>query len=465
MALSPQEFEKLKIQLQAKKQSGLANNQQFRSNEGFVGGIKNAFSEREKNIEEIARKGATGEQSDASGLLQTAGQVAGGIGDIGTEALSAITPQPVKDVATSFAKSLAGTDQAQKAIQSYEELKKSNPEAIANLEAVFNIATLIPALKTGQVGAKIGATVAGQTLESGANLLPKTGRIISKTGASTFKSAITPNVQEAERILNYKAKAPFSQRLKSAITGSPIYDEAGQIVSAPITRGQTALEQGIAGTQTMVGVQSKRKSQQLYKNTIQPALANSKDVITKDELFSPILDRINKTVEPGRKKSLQDAFEAIQDEYKDVSNYSLEVAQEVKKGLDEFTPNKVFRGQEIANEYRTLQNDMANAIRQKTYISLKDSNIKKAYIDYGNLKELEKVGVKAITEAGSKGGFGTFWSSAWDMATTPVRTVGGQVLYRVGNKLEFNAPKGIETFGQYLKSQGYAKPKINKPLQ
>lgn len=468
MPLSPREFEKLKSSLRA-RQAGVEPTKKEPQETGFIEGVKSSFTERGKNVAESRQLVESGKQSLLSGLLQSSGQAAGMVGDVGFEAAKAVTPEPIKEVASSFAQSIAGTEPAQKAISAYEQLKQSNPEAVANLEAVFNIASLIPALKGGQIAgrttAKAGATIAGQALETGADIVPTVGRTVKEVGAGTFKSAITPTVPEAERILAFKAKAPFSQRLKSAISGSPIYDESGKIVSAPITRADTALEQGIAGTQTMVGVQARRKSQELYKKTIEPAIKESTEVVTKDDLFKPIIDRIESTVEPGRKKALQDAFEAIQQEYADISNYDLATAQQVKQGLDEFVPNKVFRGQEIANEYRTLQNDMANAIRQKTYEALKDQNIRKSYIDYGNLKELEKVGIKAITEAGSKGGFGTFWSSAWDMATTPVRTVGGQVLYRVGNKLEFTAPKGIKTFGQYLKSKGYAKPKASKPLK
>jgi hypothetical protein len=60
-----------------------------------------------------------------------------------------------------------------------------------------------------------------------------------------------------------------------------------------------------------------------------------------------------------------------------------------------------------------------------------------------------------ITNATGKGGFGSFWTGMYDAATVPMKTVGGQVLYRVGNKLKFLAEKGVKTFGQFLKSRGY----------
>jgi hypothetical protein len=478
MALSSQEFEKLKARLNEQKgltsttSASVASVNPPSMGGGFLSGVKSSFQDRNQNVIEARQKVDTGKQSLASGFLQSSGQVAGMVGDVGGEALKSVgeitgvTENVIKPVGTAILNTTAGKkglEAIQAGLESYSAFKEKNPEVAGDLEAVLNITSLIPAMKGTQIAGKgvlkAGATVAGQTLETGGKVLSKSGVTTSKTGSAIFKSAITPNVKEAEQILTYKAKAPFTQRLKSAITGSPIYDESGKIVSAPITRADTGLEKGLFGTQTQIGVQSRRANQKLYNNTIAPALKVSKDVVTKDELFNPIIDRINSTVEPGRKKALEDAFDAIKDEYKDVDNYTLEVAQKVKQGLDEFTPEKVFRGKSIANEYRTLQNDMANAIRKKTYDSLKDQNIKKAYIDWGNLKELEKIGIKAITEQGSKGGFGSFWTSAWDMATVPVRTVGGQVLYRVGNKIEFVGDKGVKSLGQYLKSKGFVKPK------
>ncbi len=98
---------------------------------------------------------------------------------------------------------------------------------------------------------------------------------------------------------------------------------------------------------------------------------------------------------------------------------------------------------------------MADAIRDTIKASIKDINIRNAYLDYANLGELAKVGIKAATDSGFKGGFGGFWSTLYDQLTTPIKTVGGQTLYRVGNKLEFWADPGIKTVGQYLEISGF----------
>ena len=84
------------------------------------------------------------------------------------------------------------------------------------------------------------------------------------------------------------------------------------------------------------------------------------------------------------------------------------------------------------------------------------------YLDWANLDELEGLGIKAISEASFKGGSGTLLSGIWDMTTTPIKTVGGLTLYRVGDMLEFSAPKTmkIKSLGEYLTSLGYSKPVI-----
>lgn len=277
-----------------------------------------------------------------------------------------------------------------------------------------------------------------------------TGRAMKGVAGKLYESAITPNSMEAGRILNYEAKTPFLERVNNTLSGT----EDG----APRTRAQTAMEQGLAGTNKMIGVQAKRASASLWSDTIGPALKDSKAVMTKEELFKPIEERILSTVEPGERAGFVKAYEALKSEYADTNSFNLETAQKIKEGLARFIPEKVYKGEPIANDYKTLQNDMAGAIRQKIYSTLKSQNIKQAYLDYGNLKELEDIGVKAITGGGKVGGFGSFWSTIYGQATTPIKTVGGQVLYRVGDRLEFVGRPGLSTFGQYLGENGIKDP-------
>lgn len=429
-------------------------NQAITNNPNYFQRLGQAYSQAGQDIVSGVEKG--GEQylegvkeGGISGLLKsTGGLLRSGLRAVGGVAKAAFIPiteapivKPVlENVVAPFVKlenvvaplvkvgldAMGATNWAQK-----------HPEAAKDLSDIFSVATL---------------PIAGE-----AKAITKGVGTASKSVAGrAFQSAITPTTQEAERILSYEAKTPFLKRAVGAFTGAT---EKAQ----PITRAKTALERGIAGTEKMVGVQAKRGAEKLWQEEVAPAVEASREIVTKNNLFTPIKKRIANTLEPGKKQALQDAYDAIKEDYKKINNLNLKTAQKLKSEIDEYTPQKLFKGKDVANEYNSLKHDMADAIRQKTYNAKDiDVNIKKSYLDYANLKELEKVGVKAISDSGLKGGFGSFWSTMWEKATTPIKTIGGQTLYKVGNVLEFVGNSNIKTFGEFLKSKGFDKLSIKK---
>lgn len=460
MSLSTQDIEVLKrAKAEGKtKEQALALLAQSRKPQTFTeeqqpspfSGVASDFRARVNKASNAQIDSAVGKQSLMSGALQTIGQGAGFVGDIVGRGVSAITPDFIKEPLKAGVEKLAGAETVQDTATSYAKWKEANPEAAANLESVINIGSLIPVgqgvTATAKTAGKATAIATGEALTRTAGATALSGRAIKGAGSTLYKSAITPNVQEAERILAYRAKTPFLSRVVDAS-------------KEPLTRGKTALEQGLYGTESMVGVQAKRKSDSLWNKEIAPAVKNSDVQMTKDELFSSALERINATTDPTRRKALINAYDALLEDYAEFPEaFDLTKAQALKRDLAQFTPAKVFKGQDVASEVRMLQADMADAVRRKTYDSLSDINIKKKYLDWANLHELENIGVKAISEAQFKGGSGTLIGGLWDMATTPIKTVGGQVIYRVGDFFEFKAPKGVKTFGEYLKKQGYEKP-------
>ena len=431
---------------------------------GFFSGIASDFKHRVNSAADSQVSALQGNQSDGSAALQTIGQGAGFVGDIATRTLGAVTPDFIKEALTAGVQKVAGTDTAQQVGQKYSEWKTQHPEAAANLEAVGNLSQIVPVGAVGAKGVQLGVKGAlvgpGKALEATANVIGNTGKVIKGAGSVAYKSAITPTVKEAEQLLKYRADTPFLSRASDLSGTTFIPKSIVEKSKGPLTRGQTALEKGIAGTESMIGVQAKRLADHLWSNEIAPLVAKSDAVMTKDELFTPALERIASIEDPTRKAAMQNAYDSLVQDYQSYpDSFNLTKAQALKRDIAKFTPTKIFKGQDVASELRTLQADMASAIRTKTYQSLKDENIKKKYLDWANLDELQKVGVKAISDGSFKGGSGTLVSGLWDAATVPVKTVGGQVLYRVGRKLEFQAPKGINTLGQYLKTKGYTQPK------
>lgn len=400
--------------------------------------------------------GYEGAGGAARGILHNAGQVAGAVTDVigtGVHAVDSAIGSPLEKTAAAVAQ----TPIVQDAAASYSAWKAQHPQAADALESTVNIASILPVGAASGVAAKTAATGAGTGIKALGTATEVVGRATKGTAKALYETGFNKTAAEAERQLAYEANAPLLTRTANVLKGA-------ETPGRPRPASDTAFEKGIVGTEKMVGVQSKRAADTLWKEKIAPAVKSSDAVITQDQLFAPAEKIVAQTTDPTRKNALQTALDSLKEDYRGHDVWSLDTAQALKRDLDTFTPKKIFRGQDVASEMRTLQHAMADGIRQHTYKSLSDVNIKKDYLDWANLHQLEQVGVKAISEAKLKGGFGGFWSGMWDMATTPLKTVGGQVLYRVGNTVEFVGEKGIKRFGDFLKTRGFNKPSSSKPL-
>lgn len=436
MALSPEQLEKLKSQLAARKGVSIEPQEP-----GFVEGVKDAFQRRAQST--FAANEA--DQNIGSKVLQNFGNAAGFLGDVGFEAAKAVTPEPVEEFIGGAVETVAQTQPVQDALKKYDAWKTLNPEAAANLESVVNIASILPGTAAGVKTAQVAGKTAGIATETA-------GKGVAEAGKTLYRSSIRPTAAEAEKIIRFEgdqATYRAAQKAGDASVSAP---------KAPILRVDTALDKGISGTQKGMAVKARAESTRLWKENLKPALEKSQARMTKEELFAKARARVASEVEPSRKRQLQKALEALEEDYTDFVDADLLTANEIKTSLAQFTPSKIFKGDEVASEVKMLKADMASAIRDKTYKEL-GSDARRAYIDYGNLKELEKIGVRPLTEGGKLGGFGGFWTSVFDMATVPVKSVGGQVLYKVGNKLQFLGKPGISTLRQYAESKGYKTPK------
>lgn len=457
MALSTEQFSLLKTRLTENKMAGLPVVSTQGANPSF---LKRVLSDLEGRAVEQAgalERQRTGKQSLPSTLLQIGGSVAGTMTDVAGEAVKSVgdatgLTEPVKEYGGALVKALSDTAIGKAALEaisggmeSYDEWKTLNPVEAKNLESVMNIASLIPAERGASLALK-GADAASDLASATARV---GGRALKTAGEKTTALGIRP-VKQAERLLDYRAETTMGERITNRLVG-----ERG---SRPVTTPETTTRLGIKGTQSQVGVQAKRTADALYEKDILPAIKESKAVFGKDDLFSKVEERIAGIKEPGKRKAYTEAYEAIKDDFKDTNLISLEEAQKIKSGLDEFTPEKMFKGKNVANEYKVLQKDIADAIREKTYAVLPDK-YKTKFLDWGNLQDLQKMGVTAIGDAIiGPGGTFTGLSKLWNLAAIPVSTVGGQVLYRVGNALEFLGTKGVKTFGEFAEKQGMKIP-------
>jgi hypothetical protein len=125
---------------------------------GFADNVKKDFADRV----DTASNAIVSSQHPVSKVLQTIGEGAGFIGDVTMRTLGAVTPQPVKDALSSAAGAVADTQLVQDTASAYQEWRQKHPEAAANLEAIGNIASILPIGKVAKTGADATASVASR---------------------------------------------------------------------------------------------------------------------------------------------------------------------------------------------------------------------------------------------------------------------------------------------------------------
>lgn len=262
--------------------------------------------------------------------------------------------------------------------------------------------------------------------------------LVSEAWKALYKTAVKPNVDEASQII--KATAKWTAQ--------------------PVTRAETAFKYGLVGREKDIGVQGVREANKIFTKTIEPALKKSKAVHNVDDLFSQVQTQIAGEKSALRKQELMEGLKVLKAEFKKTGKTKFTTAdlQAEKSMLDKFTQSKIFKGKEVAQGYNQVKNTLANVMRNQVREDLAKTGVKNAkelYRDYSNLAELEKIGIKWITEWGLRGGTGTFLSTIYDALATPIKTVGGKTLYKVWEWLQFTWPAWITSIKDLAKKAGY----------
>ena len=290
---------------------------------------------------------------------------------------------------------------------------------------------LTPGLGTA-IGAAIPAGFAGAQVA---------GKGLQKTGTEIAGSVLPINEKEAGIIKSYLANKPFLQRVGDLVKGTD---------NAPVTSGSTAVGQSLFGTKKMIGVQAERAQKTLWNDLIKPQLDNAKVQIDLPEYFKTVEKKIiEDTPELTRQKALLEALNSFKEDYAGMNTISLAKLQKLKEGWAEFVPEKFYKGQNIAGNARQVSALLADEAR-KTIYDVLGPEVKQAYFDYGNLMNLSQMGQTAMTGQKLKGGTGGFVSELASRAVTPIGTVGGNVIYKVGQGLEFIGKAGAKTLDEVL---------------
>lgn len=386
---------------------------------------------RGQQLKKTVQDTASGKINPASAGLQTLGAVAGGVGDLLYAGLKTVLPRATGALEKGIGK-VASTDTAQVIAQKYSEWATKNPEISKDLESALNIAALLPVGKAGQLGAKgleQGVKVTGQAMEVAKPALGTSLRAVGTLGEKTGKAVVSasiPPVEQAGKILAYKAKNPILKRFGQAMEG---------VEKAPITPADVLIKYNLATlSRSGIGIKAKRLATDLFENKVRPALKEIKESISKDTIFSDIKNKIAQNVDITQRKSLTNALEALADDYKNVRGWSATTLDKIKSSMASRLPSKVWKGQDIAGDMANLRKMFSDSARKQIRSKL-PKEIITIYDEYGSLLGLSKIGEKAL-----KSGINTnligLTGEAFRMATTPFTTIGGSVISKIGSGLK-----------------------------
>ena len=118
---------------------------------GFISRVGEVIQKRTQTAEEISDIGARGEQTFAEGVLQIAGQAAGGVFDIGFEGLKALALKFVeRGIERGFA-TVMKTEPFRLIAEEIHNFVESHPRAARNIGAAINLTGLLGIPKVGVI--------------------------------------------------------------------------------------------------------------------------------------------------------------------------------------------------------------------------------------------------------------------------------------------------------------------------
>ncbi len=307
------------------------------------------------------------------------------------------------------------------------ELASTVSQALAKHAASF-------ATNAGIATAQTGNPIQGIETGIGGEALGLAGKATSIIGKQAYKALAIPTSKvEAKLLQTYRANTPFVQRVGAVLSGD---------TKGPVTADETAFAKGLFGREQDIGVQAKRASDKLWSDGIAPALERSGATIDMQKFLAGVGKQIVKdNPELSRQKSLTEALDALKQDYAGVGNVPLKQLQDFKAGWARKVPQKAYQGKDIAGAFSEVANVAAQKARKVIYKAL-GPEMRRAYLDHGNLQSLAEWGQTAMTGGKFKGGTGGFLNALKDAVLTPVATIGGHLLYKTGNGIQFVGPVG-----------------------
>lgn len=195
-------------------------------------GIKEAVQKRLSNIDTIRQAKDSGEQSEVRSVLQTVGQVAGGVSDvIGETVIGAgkvALPQKAEEkvastVQTGIEQGMERADPRTTLLSKYEELKQTNPKLARDIDSALGITSLALDIGTGGVagqGAKRTAKAGQEAIEG---VLKSADEVASASKKFTAPSSFKALTDVAEDVIP-KAADLRDRTIAKALRLAPVED-------------------------------------------------------------------------------------------------------------------------------------------------------------------------------------------------------------------------------------------------
>lgn len=176
---------------------------------GLIDKIGSDLTRRVGNVQESIGMSQSGKQTTAETVIQGAGQVAGFGGDLVGRALGSLANAAGLKLNMEHPAVQAGLQALEQGAEAYNTWRQNNLREAKNLEAVVNIASILPAAKAAQVGTK-GAVGAAKTAKNIAQDIPltmlkrnpvKAGEAVTRA-AGTITQGKTADIAPAKRALS-----------------------------------------------------------------------------------------------------------------------------------------------------------------------------------------------------------------------------------------------------------------------
>lgn len=189
--------------------------------ESFTGNVGQRFNERADNVGQALRR----DQGALHTGLQVFGQGIAALGDVAFEGVKALTPdfieKPIGEAVSSAVQGVANTEPAKQATGWYQQFKTAHPTAAADLEALFNIGSVLPigkgATLAGQVAKTAGTKAVGTVKQANkARIAAREPKMVAAIEEELFN--IENNYVTTRRANDFSNDAGYSSRRRIAET-------------------------------------------------------------------------------------------------------------------------------------------------------------------------------------------------------------------------------------------------------